>query len=219
VPALVSKRKIPANKIFHVQLLQTLQEDPLDVRKLSDLVKRDAALMYRLLRLVNSPASAIRQEVRSIESALLAVGDDLFQRIATLAIASELNAGHSPEVLRMAFVRARFCELASGLCALDPAEQYLLGIFSLLPAMLGAPMKEALVALPLRKPVQEALLGKPNGVRCLLQWIEAEEHGDWAHCQAIAQSHGLRQDDLSACYRDAVAWAEASLPAAEQEKR
>jgi len=80
------------------------------------LVKRDASLTYRLLRLVNSPMCAMRQEVKSIQSALLAVGEDTFRRIATLAITSELSGSQPAEILRMAFVRGRFCELAAGSC-------------------------------------------------------------------------------------------------------
>lgn len=76
--------------IFHIQLLRMLREAPLDLYRLSGLVKRDASLTYRLLRLVNSPACAVRQEVRSIQSALLAVGDDCFA--ASLPWPSRVNS-------------------------------------------------------------------------------------------------------------------------------
>lgn len=210
-PSLVTQHKIPANKISHFQLLRLLQEESLDLNKLAEYVKRDASLTYRLLRLVNSPACAIRQEVRSIQTALLVVGDDLFRRIAMLAIASEFSAGQTPELLRMAFVRARFCELASSLCALDAAEQYLVGIFSLLPAMLHVSMEEVLSQLPLREPIRDALLGHSNAVRCLLQWVEAQEHGDWLRCDAVAKSNALNLDHLHSLYAQAVIWAEETL--------
>ncbi|HWE87222.1 MAG TPA: HDOD domain-containing protein [Terracidiphilus sp.] len=214
-PAMVRAAKIPANKIFHVQLLQLLQDDPIDLRRLGELVKRDAGLTYRLLRLVNSPACAIRQEVRSIELALMAVGDNLFRRIASLAIASELNSGESSEILRMAFIRARFCELAAPLCALDPGEQYLIGLFSMLPAMLKVPMSEVLLALPIRRAVQDALLGQSGAVRGLLEWLEAEERGDWQCSYAIALASGAAPGELISCYSNATLWADESLPALE----
>ncbi len=212
-PSLVQERTVPANKLFQFELLQVLHDDPLDIAKVSELLKRDASLTYRLLRLVNSPACAVRQEVCSIRSALLAVGDDLFRRIATLAIASELNAGQPSELLRTAFIRARFCELAAACCQLDPAEQYLAGIFSLLPAMLHVSMEGLLPSLPLRQPLREALLGKANRERALLQWIEAEERGEWATCANVSKDNGLNLEDLNACYTKAVVWAEESLPA------
>lgn len=214
-PAMVRASNIPSNQIFHLQLLQLLQQDPLDLHRLSDLVKRDAGLTYRLLRLVNSPAWAIRQEVRNIEMALLAVGDDHFRRLASLAIASELNRGESTEILRMAFVRARFCELAAPRFGLDPGELFLIGLFSMLPAMLKVPMLDVIIALPLRQPVQDALLGDPGTMRLPLQWIEAEERGEWESSHALSLEHGQVPDDLIACYCSAVIWADESLTVAE----
>lgn len=214
-PSIVRGARVPTNKIFHLQMLQLLQEDPIDLHRLGELVKRDAGLTYRLLRLVNSPAWAIRQEVRSIEMALIAVGDDHFRRLASVAIASELNNGESTEVLRMAFVRARFCELAAAHLDLEPGEQYLIGLFSMLPAMLKASMFEVLIALPLRQPVQDALLGDPVPLRRPLQWIEAEERRDWEHCHQIALECDVAPAELVDCYLSAVLWADQTLTAAE----
>ena len=109
-PLLLQNRKVPSNRLSQIEILQLLRGRSIELKKLARLVKRDASLTYRLLRLVNSPMCAVRQEVSSIESALLAVGEDTFRRIATLAITSEFSAGQPAEILRMAFVRGRFCE-------------------------------------------------------------------------------------------------------------
>ncbi len=210
-PTLLTRRKVPANQISHIEMLRLLQQTPLDVPRASEAVKRDAALTYRLLRLVNSPACAMRQEVRSISAALMALGEDVFRRIATLAIASELNSGQPAEILRMAFVRARFCELAAAACGLNTLEQYLMGMFSMLPAMLRAPMEEILSALPLRQEIRSALLGEPNPERTLLAWLEANEQGDWQSCDAVAHEQRLDPEYLHRSYTDALVWAELSL--------
>ncbi len=210
-PQLMENRKVPANRLSQIEILQMLQEKTLDLKKMTRLVRRDASLTYRLLRLVNSPMCAIRQEVSSIESALLVVGEDTFRRIATLAITCELSGGQPGEVLRMAFVRGRFCEVASGLCGLDPTEQYLLGMLSLLPAMLRMPMAELTPALPLRTEIRQALECAPNAERSLLGWLEFHEHGDWAACQLEAEAKGLNEEQLLKTYAEAVVWAEDAL--------
>ena len=210
-PVLIKGRRIPANRLFHIQLLELLKHDPMDLKRVGDLVKRDASLAYRLLRLVNSPICAIRAEVRSIQAALVQVGEDAFRRIATVAIGSELNANRPPEILRMAFVRGRFCELAARLCALDPTEQYLLGMFSMLPAMLEISMTELAPDLPLRDNIRQALGGALTLEGSLLMWAERYELGDWSRCDAIAQSYGLNQEELVRCFGNAVIWAEGAL--------
>jgi EAL and modified HD-GYP domain-containing signal transduction protein len=212
-PTLIQNRGIPPNYQFHFQILQMIQEDALDLRKLSRLVKRDASLTFRLLRLVNSPVYAMRQEIRSIESALLVVGEDTFRHIAVLAITSELNKGQPLEILRTSFVRGRFCELAAGLCEFNAAEQYLLGMLSLLPAMLRMPMEDLIPSLPLRENVRAALLGKAVKERCLLDWLERHEHGDWVQCDAVIHSHGLNDAEILRCYGEALLWAEQALGA------
>ena len=210
-PTLLENRKLPVNRISHVEILRLLQDDTFDLQELARLVKCDASLTYRLLRLINSPFCAIQQEVRSVHGALIAVGEEAFRRIATLAIASELNAGQPLELLRMAFVRGRFCELAARLQKLDPSEQYLLGLLSLLPAMLRLPMRDLAPLLPLREEIRQALLGADVEERCLLAWLERHELGDWAACEWIVEAHELDAPDLPRCYEEAVVWAEAAL--------
>ncbi len=207
-PVLLQGEKIPANRLSQIRILEHLRSEPLDLHRVSELVKRDASLAYRLLRLINSPLCAVRQEVRSIEAALLAVGDDWFRRIATLAITSELNAGRPPELLRMAFVRARFCELAAELCALNAAEQYLLGLLSLLSAMTHAPMEALTPALPLRAAARRALEGADVPERSLLEWVTCHERGNWADCDRVACACGFDAEAAVECYARAVVWAE-----------
>jgi EAL and modified HD-GYP domain-containing signal transduction protein len=213
-PVLLKKRKVPANRLLHFEIVRLLHHDPIDVPQISRLVLRDASLTYRLLRLVNSPLYAIQQEVRSIEAAIIALGEDTLRRIVSLAVLSELNGHEAPEILLMALSRARFCELAAGPCRLDPQEQYLLGMLSLVPAMLRMPMEELTPSLPLRAEICEALQGTMNPERSLLDWLESHERGDWDLCDLIALSIGLNRERLMQCYAESVAWAGAALRSA-----
>jgi EAL and modified HD-GYP domain-containing signal transduction protein len=181
-PVLLKKRKVPANGRAHFEIVRELYHDPIDIGKVSELVRRDASLTYRLLRLVNSPIYSIYREVRSVESAITVLG--------------------------MALVRARFCELAACKFGPDAGEQYLLGMLSLLPAMLGVPMEEIVPILPLRGQICEALAGTMNPERKLLAWLEFHEHGDWEACDRIVTAYKLDSKLLVQCYIEAVSWAE-----------
>ena len=212
-PVLLKSGKVPANQSLHIQILKMLRDDSLELRKLTSLVKQDTSLTYRLLRLVNSPMCAVRQEVRSIRSALLAVGEDTFRKLATLAITSELSQGQPEELLRLAFVRGRFCELTAELCGRDSTEQYLLGMLSLLEAMLRTPMVELIPQLPLRVEIHDALLRKTNDESALLDWLEFHEQGNWIGCDRMARKLELMEGVLAECYANAVIWAESALRA------
>ena len=210
-PELVKSRKLPGNRLTHLKILEAMQSDPLDLGQLTKLVKRDVSLTYRFLRLANSPVCAMRQEISSIKSALALIGDDAVRRIATLAITSELNTKESPEILHMALIRARFCELGAAPCSMNSSEQYLLGLFSLLPAMLRTPMADLVPLLSVREKIAEALLGGVGSESGLLRWAQSYESGDWMKCDEIDRSYGWNQDEMIRFHAEAVSWADEAL--------
>jgi EAL and modified HD-GYP domain-containing signal transduction protein len=210
-PEPLKSHKIPGNRLVHLEIMEDLQNEPIDLKRMSQLVMCDASLTFRLLRLVNSPVCAMRQEVTSIESALMLVGEAAFRRIAMLAIASDFSVDQPPEILRMAFERGRFCELAASLCGLNPSEQYLIGMISLFPAMLRILPEDLVRLLPLREKARDALLDKDIREGLLLHWIVCQEYGNWAECDEIVRANGLHHDQVMRCHADAVKWAEGAL--------
>jgi c-di-GMP-related signal transduction protein len=210
-PSLIRRNAVPSNHLVHFQLMRLLQQDPLDVNALGEIIKSEPALAYRMFQYVNSAACGLRQEVTSIPTALLVMGEELFRRLATLAVTVALNSGPSPEILRMALLRARFCETTAPLCHLEPSQQYLLGLFSLLDAMLQIPMQEALAPLSLPAPIHAALMGEANTDRSPLAWLESHEHGDFARCDALAASLGFKPHVLEQTLNMATLWTDGIL--------
>ena len=213
-PTLISRRRIPSNSLHYIELLPRRQKRPLDLSALIPLIKRDAALTFRLLRLVNSPLYPHHGEIRSIRAAILVVGEDAFRHLASVAIASELAGQGAGELMRMAMIRARFCELVSDALRLEASEQYLFGMFSLLPAMLRLPLQDTIATLPLRQAIRDALLGADSLERAPLTWMEAYEQADWARCEAIAAKHRVAPALFHLAAIESIRWAQSILQAA-----
>lgn len=210
-PVLVKSQGIPANRMVHIEILQAVLESPLHVKRVSALVKRDPSLAYRVLRVANSPLFATNRPVTSIESALVRIGDEMFRRLAIVATVGALSARKPSELLRMAFLRARFCELAAQGAGQDATEQYLLGMLSLMPAMLDVSMESIAPALPLRKETRNALMGETNNESRLLEWLMHYERGEWEASERTAQAVSIPEKALARMYAEAVAWAEATV--------
>jgi EAL and modified HD-GYP domain-containing signal transduction protein len=210
-PELVRNPKMPANRLVHLEILEAVQQDPIDLDRLSRLVICDASLTYGLLRLLNSPVCAMRQEVDSIHTALMLLGEATSRRMAMLVIASDFNGDQPAELLRMAFERGRFCELAAELLGLVPAEQYLIGMVSMFPAMLRISVQDMVGMLPLREAARNALLGADNMEGVLLELLVCQDRCDWERYDAVLQANGLRFDDLMWRLGEAIAWARAAL--------
>jgi EAL and modified HD-GYP domain-containing signal transduction protein len=210
-PLLMKSKGIPANRMVHLEILQAVLESPLHVKRVSALVKRDPSLTYRVLRVANSPLFVTSKAVTSIESALVRIGDEMFRRLAIVATVSALSAKKPTELLRMAFLRGRFCELAAQAAGQNATEQYLLGMMSLMPAMLDVPMESIVPALPLREETRKALLGEINNEGKLLAWLVHHERAEWEASARAAQKMRLNEDALGRIYQEAMAWAEATV--------
>ncbi len=210
-PELLKNPRMPANRLVHLEILEALQKDPVDLNRLSQLIMCDASLTFGLLRLVNSPLCAIRQEVTSIHTALVLLGESTARRMAMLAIASDFNRDQPAELLRMAFERGRFCEQSAGLLGLVPTEQYLIGMVSMFPAMLRISMEDLVGMLPLREEARNALLGAGNREGVLLDLLLCQERLDWNKYDAILAANNLRFDHLMWRLSEAIAWSKSAI--------
>ncbi|MFC5862857.1 EAL and HDOD domain-containing protein [Acidicapsa dinghuensis] len=215
-PILMKGKGIPANRMVHIEILQAVLESPLHVKHVSTLVKRDPSLTYRVLRVANSPLFATNKAVTSIESALVRIGDEMFRRLAIVATVGALSARKPVELLRMSLVRARFCELAAQSTGQDATEPYLLGMLSLMPAMLDVPMESIAPALPLREETRKALLGETNEEGKLLHWLAHHERAEWQEREEISRVMGIGEGtlgriNLDRIYQEAMNWAEAMV--------
>jgi EAL and modified HD-GYP domain-containing signal transduction protein len=205
-PATVPARPIPRGQIGYMRLLYALNDAHLALRDLEDLMKHDASLCYRLLRTVNSAGFAQSREITSIRDALLLVGRDTVRRWASLWVMTDLGVDAHAELVLMASVRGRFCELLAENAPALGGGAFLLGMCSCLDVILAQPMAAVVAELPLAPDVSDALLGRENPTRHLLDCVIAYERGDWPRALAAAAAAGIRQASLAPAHAAALTW-------------
>ncbi len=210
-PTVFSKKRAPTNGANYLYLLSALSNGQFDVIQLSLMLKSEVTLSYQLLRLVNSGAYGRNHEVRSLQDALVLVGEQQFRKLMMNAIATETCRNRSSELLVHVLHRARFLELMAPFTGESPTEQYLFGLLSLMDVMLDMPMVDLVEALPLRKEIKQALTGDVNQVSAALKLFERYKDADWVFC--IEQSTVLKSTEgqLSDLYRDSLVWAEKAV--------
>lgn len=216
-PRMCSAAAVPGRQLAYVQLLSALNRPDLSLNEAEDLIKHDLSLSYRVLRCVHSAAFGLRREVHSIREALVLLGLAPIRSWASVWCLAGLNVGGTSELVTVALIRARCCELlAEHIVAADKvAEFFLVGLCSPLDAMLGRPMEEAIADLPLSREAEGALLGRPNNLRSLLDATMAYERGAWEEATEAAGRAGLTGPLLAKAYTGALRWArELSRPAA-----
>lgn len=177
-PAMVGTRGIAANRLALLQVVAALNDPAVQFSDLEQLVKRDVALSFRLLRYVNSAYYGLRGEVRSIGQALALLGLANVRRWATLSAMASID-NKPTELTLTALIRARFCELAGAKLGIGSAsELFTLGLFSVIDAMMDAPMHDVVASLPLAEDIREALIQRRGPMGQLLDSVVSLENGE-----------------------------------------
>ena len=196
-PRVMERRDIAGSKASAVRLLQAVHKSPLLVSEIEDILKHEPALTVKLLRYLNSPILARPAEVTSIAMAVALLGEEEFRRWATLA-AVVMPAEEKPEELvRTALLRAFFCE-EIGRSGGNPQgfEFFLVGLLSLMNALLNEPLDELLEELAISPRVQAALLGEDNELRKPLDAVLAYERADWDAFSRIMEQLALNEESV-----------------------
>ena len=173
--------------------------------------KPDPGLSYKMLRFINSPAVGLRYPVRSINHALLMLGHDQLYRWLTLLLFTHQDAdGRSQALLRNALIRARFAEILGEdrLAKEYRGGLFIVGILSMLDALLNLPMEQVLAALNLSEPIAEALLHGRGVYAPYLQLATACESSDRQVINQLTGSLGLTPETLNLAHINALIWAE-----------
>ena len=203
-PQVIEGKKLSSNKMILMDLLSKLQDPDIEFSELESLVARDAALSYKLLRYINSPAVGLSGKVDSIQRALLILGLDALKKWMTLLVMSGMTE-KSDELIRTAMIRGKMCELLANKSGVVKAHSYFtVGLFSLLDAMLDIKMSDILKDLPLEQCLNTALIEHKEGEGFALQCVIDYEEGRW---------EGMKYSDLSnsvigKIYLEAIQWAD-----------
>lgn len=207
-PVLKAGRAVAQQHLSAIRLLHALHDPELTIHQIENLVRHDAALCFLILRTVNSAAYALRTTVETIREAVVLLGRDTIRRWASLWALAGLGRHTHSELLTMATVRARCCELlaASASEDHDPAEGFMVGLCSLLDAILEQPMPDLLELTPVSGNVRSALLGGDNTARRTLDCVVAYEQGEWDRCVSLGAAAGLNPAVLPAAYAEALRW-------------
>ena len=111
------------------------------------------------------------------------------------------------DLVLSALVRGRFGELLAPRVAHGDSDLFLIGLLSLIDAMLEMPMAEILEKIPLDHEAKAVLLGQASTLRPVYQLMLAHESGEWEPASQLSQQLGLDSDEIGGFYWQAQQWA------------
>jgi EAL and modified HD-GYP domain-containing signal transduction protein len=207
-PRVVSESGVlHVNRLARLQMLGELQKADIDFDSLQEIISRDVALSYNLLRFINSAFFALPRRVESIRDALVLLGLMNVRKWATLMTLADAD-DKPQELVVTGIVRARMCEMLARAYQHKDAEGFFTtGLFSVVDAMMDTSLVELLAQLPLSREIIEALLNYEGQKGRILRAVIAYERGAFADLGDLPPT----RTPLSDVYSEAVQWATETL--------
>lgn len=205
-PKVVKGKKIQGSQVALMQLIQELQSPKATPERLEELIIRDPALTYKLLRIVNSAGYHLVRQVESVSEAIVLLGLEQVRKWATL-IAMSSQDDKPEELSRSLLVRGRMCEeVAQATKQANHGSYFMAGMMSGLHALLDIERDTMLEEVPLGDDIKNAVSLGQGPIGQVLRNVVNYENGDW----------DLLPMDLDgpmydAAYRASLDWAQESM--------
>ncbi len=212
-PEQIKIQELSTTQITHLRLLAEVTKKSTTIDKLHQIIANDISVSYKLLRFLNSSYFYRLQEIKSVKQAIAYLGIKELRHFVMLVIISEMTTSKPGELVRLGLVRAKFCELLGENSdhSIESSELFVVGLFSLLDAMLDAPMIEIMDRLPVSNDIKEALLTDTGPYCIYLELVKNYERNNEALFAPLFERLELDPEKVNTCYLTAIKYANGLL--------
>ncbi|PCK33350.1 EAL and HDOD domain-containing protein [Pseudoalteromonas piscicida] len=216
-PEMVKTKALAPSELAMAELLYETSSIEPDLARITQVFERDVNLSYKLLRYANSAVFKRRAEISTIKQALVVLGSTELKRLISLLFASQLSTEKPKELLSLSLLRAHFMEAAATEAnkISDTGSTFLIGMMSLMDAILDDDMAELLTKLPLSQEIKAALLRKPSPFSIYLDLAESMEKADWERVETLSASIGVSPQTVAELYQTSQVWSDTQIKAIE----
>lgn len=210
-PEILRNKDISSSQLTIMQLICEVNRVEFDVTTLEKLINKDVSISYKLLNYLNSAFFSRLQPLSSIRQAIAYLGERGIRLFVSLVATSHLASKKPDELMKASIVRARFLEQLGDEVKKTSGEFFMLGLFSLIDAMLDNSMEYLIRQLPLTADVSEALVKRSGPLFPYLMLVELYEVGDWDEIERTLAVMHLKGERIIEFYLDALKMADGYL--------
>jgi len=208
-PVVKTGRSITGNQLTYLQALSKVNQPDISYDELDEVIKQDASLTYKLLRFINSAWFGLRCEIHSIRHALVLLGSNEIKKWFSMIALRGMSEDKPQELIYRMAVRAKMAEEMAPLVDMEDcaSQLFLLGMFSMIDALVDLSMKDVLDKLPFDGEIKRTLLGAKTRFSPVLDVIVAYESANWKAFAGRAKDLGLEEGLVPDVYTGALKWA------------
>lgn len=207
-PEIIKTKYISPEQVIAMELFQEVCKPDVDFQRVESIVAKDVALSYKLLRFVNTMSPRLEVTISSFRQALVYLGQEKLKMFVSLAVASYVSDKKPKELYGLSLQRAQFCQRMSRYQAFEghTEQAFMIGLFSLLDALLDLSLENLVEQLPLCKSIKVALLRREGPYGTLLALEESFEHADWQQIDEHCADLGLSVEQVRTELTEARRW-------------
>ena len=207
-PEVITSSALEAGQMTLLNLMSEIASDDFDVNKITQVFESDVSLSFKLLRYAQSPFFKRTQVVENLKQAIVLLGQDELRRFVSVLFSAQITSNKPTELSVMAMTRAKFCE---NLCInsnriTDKSSAFLVGMLSLVDALLDTSLNDLLDKLPLSDSIRDALLEQKGSLAPLLACCPYAERGDWQQLEGMSNQLNIEIDNILMSYSQAMIW-------------
>jgi EAL and modified HD-GYP domain-containing signal transduction protein len=210
----VRGRKLGSNEVARLNLFQLMEAEEPNVKELAAAIRSDVSVSFRLLSFLNSASFGFRQNIQSIDQAIMLLGWVKLKTWLRAVLLVDMTGKEEvpQELAALSLQRGKFYELLAteyDYWGFNPSTLFLVGLFSLMDAILGMPMGEVVELLPLEAKLKVALKRDANSeYRPFFELLDCLEDADWPMLETLTQKLCLDLAFIKAAFATARNWAD-----------
>jgi EAL and modified HD-GYP domain-containing signal transduction protein len=187
----------------------------IDIKKVTSIFEDDINLSFKLLRYVQSPIFKRDAVIQSIKQAIIVLGSQELKRFISLLFTAQFSTGKPQALTAMALSRGRFCELMvnATMPTNSQPSAFLIGLLSLIDAMVDGDIHELMDKLPLHKDMKDAIINRTGESAYFLRLCELFEKADWQNIELFCKQINIDHEQSYRLFQDALNWADKRVSA------
>ena len=206
-PQVVKSKSTSGIKYQYLRIKEEMQKEEPDFGEIERIIESDVDMSYKILKLVNT--FSLTSEVSSIRHAISILGLKEIDKWLNFIMLQNFTKEKPSELVKMSVIRSKFAELIA-MNSNKRNQRYqasLIGLFSLIDAILGKTKEKVLSEIPMTEDVKKAImLDKSSTLYPIMDIILSYEEAEWDKIDEISKEIQLDVNKVPELYLQAIKW-------------
>ncbi|WP_435236583.1 EAL and HDOD domain-containing protein [Psychromonas sp. PT13] len=211
-PEVLHTKAIDPSLNAKIQLSAAISKETLDIDEIEKIVASNPGLSFKLLNFVNE-SSQIKSPIKSLQQALVYLGEDRIRKFVTYVVIKTLNPNKPGILFNMSLQRAKFFELILESMGLKKQKSlgYLCGMLTLIDALLDVEMVSVISPLNLNSDIKLALLEQKGVLGNIMKLLNVVEVSNWQHADELLEQLNIDETVIINAYAESIIWADSVM--------